>query len=98
MLVYCSEYYYHINEQAKRDLAAKRIAKLIRFTQENDAARAKYQSNGETLLKHIATAEALLQDVQTITNTMAGTQADPDPPPFKGGGGQGEIGSFSASC
>ncbi|EDQ86619.1 uncharacterized protein MONBRDRAFT_33696 [Monosiga brevicollis MX1] len=72
MLVYISEYYYQINEQAKRDLAAKRIAKLIRFTRENDAARAKYMADGAQLLQHIEHAEQLLDGIDVITNTMAG--------------------------
>eukprot|EP00045_Choanoeca_perplexa_P013592 m.154704 g.154704 ORF g.154704 m.154704 type:complete len:1268 (-) comp16395_c0_seq1:46-3849(-) len=74
MLVYCSEYYYQINEQAKRDLAAKRIAKLIRFTQENDAARQQYEADGVVILEHLSKAEALLQGVETITNTMQGAK------------------------
>jgi hypothetical protein len=60
---------------AKRDLAAKRIAKLIRFTQENDAARAQYKADGEVILVHLTKAEALLQGVDTITNTMQGRWA-----------------------
>eukprot|EP00730_Choanoeca_flexa_P018668 TRINITY_DN9089_c0_g1_i3.p1 TRINITY_DN9089_c0_g1~~TRINITY_DN9089_c0_g1_i3.p1 ORF type:complete len:1244 (+),score=477.40 TRINITY_DN9089_c0_g1_i3:22-3753(+) len=74
MLVYCSEYYYQINEQAKRELAAKRIAKLVRFTQENDAARAKYEADGEVMLDHLTKAEGLLEGVETVTNTMQGAK------------------------
>ena len=74
MLVYCSEYYYHINEQAKRDLAAKRISKLIKFTRENDRMRAAYADKGSELSQQLDQAEQLLSDVTVVDNTMAGAQ------------------------
>ncbi|EGD73339.1 hypothetical protein PTSG_12249 [Salpingoeca rosetta] len=74
MLVYCSEYYYHINEQLKRDLAAKRISKLIAFTRENDETKARYVEQGEQLLQRVRTSEELLTGVDVIDNTMAGAK------------------------
>eukprot|EP00055_Hartaetosiga_balthica_P011900 m.55751 g.55751 ORF g.55751 m.55751 type:complete len:1252 (-) comp7769_c0_seq1:791-4546(-) len=74
MLVYCSEYYYAINEQAKRALAAKRISKLIKFTRENDATKAHYEEQGKSVLTHLAASEDLLKDIDVVDNTMAGAQ------------------------
>jgi hypothetical protein len=74
MFVYVSEYYYGVNEAAKRQLAAKRISKLIKFTRENDDMKAKYVADGGKLLVHLTTAETLLGDVDAIDNTMAGAK------------------------
>eukprot|EP00056_Hartaetosiga_gracilis_P008962 m.128521 g.128521 ORF g.128521 m.128521 type:complete len:1251 (+) comp13031_c0_seq1:71-3823(+) len=74
MLVYCSEYYYAINEQAKRALAAKRISKLIAFTRDNDATKAHYEEQGQKLLEHLSASEELLNNIGVIDNTMAGAQ------------------------
>ena len=42
MLVVISEYYYGINEFFKRQLAGKRITKVVVFTRDNDESRVKY--------------------------------------------------------
>ena len=72
MLIVLSEYYYGINAFFKRKIAAKRIEKLVTFTRENDAARAKYAAEGAALLEQLAQADALLADVDTVDDTMAG--------------------------
>lgn len=77
-LVYVSEYYYGINEQAKRVLAAKRISKLIAFITVNDQLRAKYRTDSESLNTHLTRAEDLLKDIATVDNTMAGARARVD--------------------
>jgi hypothetical protein len=73
-LVYVSEYYYGVNEQAKRVLAAKRISKLIAFTTVNDQLREKYASNAAKLLTHLTSAEGLLQNISAVDNTLAGAR------------------------
>ena len=73
-LVYVSEYYYGINQQAKRVLAAKRIGKLIAFTSVNDQLRAKYTKDAQALLDHLTKGEALLQDIALVDNTLAGAR------------------------
>lgn len=73
-LVYVSEYYYGINQAAKRVLAAKRISKLIAFTTVNDQLREKYGKDAQALLQHLARAETLLQDVSVVDNTLAGAR------------------------
>lgn len=42
MVIYVSEYYYGIAEQRRIDLAAKRISKVIKLTEENDAMKEQY--------------------------------------------------------
>jgi len=71
MVVYLSEYYYGIAQQRKVDLAARRIHKLIEFTQENDKLRADYKSIGGQLVPHFDKVEKLLNDIVS-DNTMAG--------------------------
>ena len=73
-LVYVSEYYYGVNEQAKRVLAAKRISKLITFTTVNDGLRSKYAADAIIMTSHLVNAEALLLDVSSVDNTLAGAR------------------------
>lgn len=54
MVVYVSEYYYGIAEQRKLDLAARRIGKVIKLTEENDAMRAEYREKAVQLRDLIA--------------------------------------------
>ncbi len=49
MIVYVSEYYSGIAAQRKMDIAGRRIAKLIKNTQLNDAMRAEYLDKGKQL-------------------------------------------------
>lgn len=49
-----SEYYYGIAEQRKLDLAARRIDKVIKLTEENDAMRAEYREKAAQLRDLIA--------------------------------------------
>jgi hypothetical protein len=74
MLVVISEYYYGINIFFKRQLAGKRITKVVHFTRENDAFRAEYAAEGAKLLTRLDASEALLKDIATIDNTMAGAK------------------------
>ena len=55
-LVYISEYYYGINEQFKRDLAGKRIAKLIKMTKVNDSMKEQYVADAKKLSVGLAEA------------------------------------------
>lgn len=73
MVIYVSEYYYGIAEQRKLDIAARRIGKLIKFTQENDARKKEYAEKATELVKHIKQVEKILED-RTIDNTMAGAR------------------------
>jgi hypothetical protein len=73
MLIYVSEYYLGIAEQRKIDLAARRIAKLVKLTVENDALRAEFNSRSADLLAIMKRVEVILED-RTIDNTMAGAQ------------------------
>jgi hypothetical protein len=73
MLIYASEYYLGIAEQRKIDLAARRIAKLVKLTIENDALRAEFNSRSADLLQIMKRVEVILED-RTIDNTMAGAQ------------------------
>jgi len=54
LVVYVSEYYYGIAEQRKLDLAARRIGKVIKLTEENDAMRAEYREKAAQLRQLIA--------------------------------------------
>lgn len=62
MVVYVSEYFYGIAEQRKLDLAAKRIAKVIKLTKENDAMKKEYNERVATLKDHIKKVEKVLED------------------------------------
>lgn len=73
MLIYVSEYYLGIAEQRKIDLAARRIAKLVKLTVENDALRAEFNSRSTELLAIMKRVEVILED-RTIDNTMAGAK------------------------
>src|SRR5579885_3408943 len=75
MVIYVSEYYYGIAEQRKLDIAARRIGKLIKFTQENDARKKEYSEKAMELVKHIKQVEVILED-RTIDNTMAGAKVN----------------------
>jgi hypothetical protein len=54
LVVYVSEYYYGIAEQRKLDLAARRIGKVIKLTEENDAMRGEYREKAAQLHALIA--------------------------------------------
>jgi actinin alpha len=73
LVVYVSEYYYGIAEQRKLDLAARRIGKVIKLTEENDAMRAEYREKAAQLRQLIAKVRVSLED-RTIDNTMAGAK------------------------
>lgn len=49
MFLYVSEYYNGVQQQRKVDLAARRINKLIAFTQDNDAMKAEYDAGAQRL-------------------------------------------------
>lgn len=72
MLVVISEYYYGINDWFKRQLAGKRITKVVVFTRQNDERRSKYAADGAQVLERLDASEKLLADVATVDNTMAG--------------------------
>jgi Ca2+-binding EF-hand superfamily protein len=71
MVVYASEYYYGIAQQRKVDLAAKRVAKLIDYTKENDRLKEDYTKRAQALRARLDSNIPLLSDT-TIENTMAG--------------------------
>jgi len=71
MVVYASEYYYGIAQQRKVDLAAKRVAKLIEYTKENDRLKEDYTKRAQALRARLDSNIPLLSDT-TIENTMAG--------------------------
>lgn len=73
MLVYVSEYYYGIAEERKRDLAAKRIGKVINFTRINDGFKVEYNDGSQALRERISKVEVVLGD-RSIDNTMAGAR------------------------
>lgn len=73
MVVYVSEYYYGIAEQRKLDLAARRIGKVIKLTEENDAMRKDYNEKSQKLREHLNKVEKILED-RTVDNTMAGAK------------------------
>jgi Ca2+-binding EF-hand superfamily protein len=73
MVVYVSEYYYGIAEQRKMDLAAKRIGKVIKLTEENDAMKVEYAAKAKNLRELLDRVEKLLED-RTIDNTMDGAK------------------------
>ena len=72
--VFLSEYYYGINDWFKMQIAGKRIVKLVKFTRENDEARASHKSKGEAMLGRLTAAEGYLENVDKIHNTMAGAK------------------------
>jgi hypothetical protein len=55
-------------------LAARRITKLIRFTEENDRLRAEYVVKAKSFTDTVAKVQVILND-RTIDNTMAGAKA-----------------------
>lgn len=73
LVVYVSEYYYGIAEQRKLDLAARRVGKVIKLTEENDAMRAEYREKAAQLHALVAKVRVGLED-RSIDNTMAGAQ------------------------
>jgi hypothetical protein len=62
-----------INEQSKRDLAGKRIKKLISFTQTNDGLKEQYVTDTAKLTEVIESAFATLKE-RTVHNTMKGAK------------------------
>ena len=58
MVIYVSEYYYGIAAQRKIDLAARRIGKLIVYTQTNDKIRSEYNARSAKLKAHLQTVRA----------------------------------------
>ena len=73
MFVYVSEYYYGIAEQRKLDMAARRIAKVIKFTITCDNMRAEFAKSSAAFKERLASVEKVLED-RTIDNTMAGAK------------------------
>jgi len=67
MVVYVSEYYYGIAEQRKMDLAARRIGKVIKLTEENDAMRAEYSQKSQQLREHLNKVEKVKTNLD-LTN------------------------------
>jgi Ca2+-binding EF-hand superfamily protein len=72
--VFTSEFYYGIAAQRKKDLAARRISKLIDFTKVNDALRAEYKDLASKLKALLEKVNGILQD-RAVDNTMAGAKA-----------------------
>lgn len=72
--IYASEYYYGIAEQRKLDLAARRIARLITFTEVNDKLKADYKATAADLTATLERVTKVLTD-RTVSNTMAGAKA-----------------------
>jgi len=73
MFVYVSEYYYGIAEQRKLDMAARCIAKVIKFTITCDNMRAEFAKSSAAFKERLLSVEKVLED-RTIDNTMAGAQ------------------------
>lgn len=73
MLIYVSDYFLGVAEQRKIDLAARRIGKVVKFTVENDALRAEFNSRSKELVEIIKRVKVILED-RTIDNTMAGAK------------------------
>lgn len=68
--VFASEFYYGIARERKKDLAARRIAKLIDYTKINDALRAEYKTVADATKSTLDSVNEILGD-RTIGNTMA---------------------------
>jgi hypothetical protein len=73
MVIFASEFYYGIAEQKKIDLAARRIAKLIKLTQENDRLKAEYNKTAAEYKERLGRVEKTLGD-RTIDDTLAGAK------------------------
>lgn len=73
MLIYISEYYYGIQQQRKLDLAANRIAKLIKTTKTNDDLKQEYVDKATQLLERVQKAADFLSD-RTIDDALAKAQ------------------------
>jgi Ca2+-binding EF-hand superfamily protein len=69
--VFCSEFYSGVARERKKDLAARRIAKLIEYTKINDALRADYAKQAKETKDTLDKVNAMLGD-RSIDNTMAG--------------------------
>ena len=61
-------------EQRKLDLAARRIAKVVKFTVENDELRKQYVAHAKSFTERVARVRVVLND-RSIDNTMAGARA-----------------------
>jgi hypothetical protein len=72
--IYVSEFYYGIAAQRKLDLAARRISKLIDYTQTNDKLRAEYSALSAKLKAHLDKVNAVLGD-RTVDNTLSGAKS-----------------------
>lgn len=73
MLIYVAEYYYGVARQRKIDLAARRIGKLIKFTEENDAMREEHKKRVAVLKENMDRNGKILGD-RTVDNNMAGAR------------------------
>eukprot|EP01090_Pellita_catalonica_P017064 TRINITY_DN5077_c0_g1_i2.p1 TRINITY_DN5077_c0_g1~~TRINITY_DN5077_c0_g1_i2.p1 ORF type:complete len:1314 (-),score=365.62 TRINITY_DN5077_c0_g1_i2:124-3771(-) len=73
MVVYVSEYYYGIAEMRKIDLAARRIGKVVTYTQKNDELKAEHVKVATAFKEHVSKVEKVLED-RTIDNNMAGAK------------------------
>eukprot|EP00457_Paulinella_chromatophora_P000377 gb/GEZN01000377.1/.p1 GENE.gb/GEZN01000377.1/~~gb/GEZN01000377.1/.p1 ORF type:complete len:978 (+),score=205.67 gb/GEZN01000377.1/:22-2955(+) len=69
--VFCSEFYYGVARERKKDLSARRISKLIEYTKVNDGIRQNYHETAELEAQLLAQVNAMLTD-RSIDNTMAG--------------------------
>lgn len=72
-VVYAAEYYHGIAQQRKKDLAARRISKVIKLTIELDAMKAEFNESVTICTAKIKETQVLLGD-RTIDNTMAGAK------------------------
>jgi hypothetical protein len=73
MMVFVSDYYYGLSDLRKRDLAARRIGRVIHVTYENDGRRVEFKEKSEKLNAIIDKSKILLED-KTVHNTMSGAK------------------------
>jgi hypothetical protein len=77
MLIYISEYYYGIGQQRKLDLAANRIAKLIKTTKANDNVKQEYEHQAKVITERIDAAVAFFSD-RSVDHALGKAQSRVD--------------------
>eukprot|EP00211_Chloroparvula_japonica_P004956 CAMPEP_0119119142 /NCGR_PEP_ID=MMETSP1310-20130426/760_1 /TAXON_ID=464262 /ORGANISM="Genus nov. species nov., Strain RCC2339" /LENGTH=856 /DNA_ID=CAMNT_0007108559 /DNA_START=117 /DNA_END=2684 /DNA_ORIENTATION=+ len=71
MVVYVSDFYYGIAREKKKDRAARRIGKVVKFTKDMDARKVEFNERALSYRARVKDVEKVLGD-RTIDNTMAG--------------------------
>mmetsp|Transcript_26216 Transcript_26216/g.36477 ORF Transcript_26216/g.36477 Transcript_26216/m.36477 type:complete len:1355 (-) Transcript_26216:126-4190(-) len=71
MVVYVSDYYYGMARERKKDRAARRIGKLIKFTKDMDARKVEFNERSLKFRDHVKDVQKVLGD-RSIDNTLQG--------------------------